>query len=303
LLVAEADKMLPPRMNELIGWIAPNDPPVAIEIWQALAKALEARWLAEKDPELRHQISSPLVQVLSRIGNAELLAFLRRQLAEGPEQYRAAYAMQLFNSLVGEPWSAPIEDEAFALLERVSDAEEPADRLLAQVVALYRLTDAMVAGRNQAGLAKIEHIEQLSRKERREKTDEQMRLAREGFADRLKQELAKHRPPFTQWLTVERLYLETLTARNLAQVSGECLEALPTLAVVSRPGQPDNAAPDASSDSSQRLERGLRSRYLTTLTYLATRRGADAALIERLLKFLDERITARPDEEYWKQRK
>src|SRR5262249_37602842 len=121
------------------------------------------------------------------------------------------------------------------------------------------------------------------------------------FADRLKQELPKHQPPFTQWLTVERLYLETRLGRKLPEVVGECLEVLPTLAVASRPV---NAAPDeATSDSSKRLERGLRSRYLTTLTYLATRRGADAALIERLLKFLDERITAQPDEEYWKQRK
>jgi len=59
----------------------------------------------------------------------------------------------------------------------------------------------------------------------------------------------------------------------------------------------------AASDAAQRLERTLRNRYLATVTYLATCRGADAALIERLLKFLDERITAQPDEGHWKQRK
>src|SRR5262249_42158313 len=120
LLAADVAKIAPERINSLLGWITPNDPAVPAETWNAIARRLEARWSAEKDPELRHQLSAPLTQVLSHIGTNELLVFLRRQLAEGPEQYRAAYALQLFNTLLSEPWSAPIEDEAFTLLERVS---------------------------------------------------------------------------------------------------------------------------------------------------------------------------------------
>ncbi len=218
ILATEIDKLAPERINYLIGWIMPNDPAVPEETWQAIAKALEARWAAEKDPEIRNQLSAPLTQVLSHVGTNELLVFLRRQLAEGPEQYRAAYALQLFNTLLSQLWSAPIEDEAFTLLERLSDAEEPADRLFAQVSALYRLTDAMVNARNQAGLAQIEDIEQLKRLDRREKTEEQLRLAREGFADRLKQEMPRHQGALVQWLNIERLYLDA-APRNASRRS------------------------------------------------------------------------------------
>ena len=276
LLTADSDKIPPDRLSFFLGWITPNDPAVPEETWRTIARALETRWAAEKDPEVRHQLSAPITQVLSHIGTKELLVFLRRQLAEGPEQYRAAYALQLFNTLLSEPWSAPNEDEAFTLLERVSDAEEPADRLFAQVGALYRLTDAMVNGRNQAGLAKIEHIEQLPRKERLAKTEEQLQLARQGFADRLKQEMTRHEGRLVQWLAVERMYLDTQTKRNLAEIAGECWEALPALAVARPANAEDEDSPDAVIDASYRLDRALQNRYLSTLMYLATRKEADA---------------------------
>lgn len=301
LLAADVARLSPDRLNQFISWIMPNDPAVPAESWQAIAKALKARWSAEEDPEVRHQLAAPLVQVLThRIGTPELLDFLRLQLAEGPERYRATYANQLFDTLIAQPWSAPVEDEAFALLERLSDAEEPADRLFVQVAALYRLTDAMVNARNHAGLAKIEHLEQLKRNERREKTEEQLQLARQGFADRLKQEMHKHQGALVPWLNVERLYLDTLTKRNLAEVAGECWEALPAR-VVPRPAPPeDEDAADRDDDVAWRLDRALRHRYLSTLAYLATRKGADAALVERLLKFVDQHLAAELGNGRWK---
>ena len=62
----------------------------------------------------------------------ERLGFLRRQLAEGPEQFRENYTYQLFEALVGQPWTAEFENELFALLVRLSGSPEPAERLRVQ---------------------------------------------------------------------------------------------------------------------------------------------------------------------------
>src|SRR5262249_13284669 len=157
-------------------------------------------------------------------------------------------------------------------------------RTLAQVAALHRLTDAMVSARNQAGLNAIEHLEQLSRPERQSKTDEQLKVAREGFADRLKLEKPRHAGRLAQWLAIERLSLATQSNRDVPAIARDSfdalqtLDALPTLAV-SRPTDSSDG-----DDATRRLDIALRGRHLAILSYLATRSGVDAALVDRLLK-------------------
>ena len=307
MLTVDAARLSPARLNQFIGWIMSNDPAVAAETWKTIARNLEDRWSAEKDSEVRHQLAAPLVQVLTnRVGMPELLAFLRRQLAEGPVQYRAAYANQLFDWLLSQGWSAPYEDEAFGLLARLSEAEEPADRLVVQIAALYRMTDAMVGARNTAGVGQIEHLEQLSRTERRAKLVEQLQLARQGFADRLKQESSKHQGRFGQWLTIERQYLDTQMNRQFATVTTElweslaALDALPALAI-ERPAPPDEEEPaDSNEETLRRIDLAFRNRCISTLMYLATLHDADAKLVDRLLKYIDKHLAAAPDNRRWK---
>src|SRR5262249_38979424 len=152
--------------------------------------------------------------------------FLHRQLREGPELYRAAYSQALFNTLLAQTWSAEYEDEALALLGRLSDADDAAQRLHAEVAGLYRFTDRMLAAPQGALMARVDHPERLTRVELREKQDENRKAARTGLADRLRQESGKHGRALEPWLTAERLYLEVLLDRDPKHVAEECWKFL-----------------------------------------------------------------------------
>ena len=249
--------------------------------------------------------------ISSRLENGELLVFLREQLESGPAIYRTAYANQLFDALLPQAWAAPLEDEAFLLLERLSDADEPGEKLVAQVSSLYRLTDALVVARHRLAMSALEQDEQhkqLHERERRKIAAEQLQLARQGFADRLKQEQSKRNGTIVEWLKIERLYLETLTRRDLPAVAVECWELLAsvnarrTLAVSRRANAADPEADQDATDSDAvlLLDAALQSRCETTLMYLATRPNADADLVARLRKYLDDKIAAEPDVGRWK---
>jgi len=294
-LAAEIGSLKPAEIDRLVNWIWPNDPAVEADVWRRIATGLQTRWSAESDPEIKHQLAQPLVRILSgRLSAEEHLAFLRKQLQEGPKKYHAFYATQLFNALLGQPWSAEHEDEAFGLLEKLSDAgpeagTPPAQRLLAQVQALYRLTDAQVQARYDARMAKVEHQEELSRTELRAKQEENLRLAREEFADRLRKARGEHPQALAQWINVERLYLETLLGQNLDTIEQECWELL-------GPKPPKPLSADTEPDLQQQLDEILRSRHLITLANLAARDqpsvGARAKpeLIDRLLGYVDQAI-------------
>ncbi len=312
-LIVDGLATLPPdRLQPFISWITANDPPVADETWRTMATGLRARWGAEQDPEIRHALGGVLVSVITgRLGNDQLLAFLREQLAAGPAKYRASYANQLFDALLTQAWAAPLEDEAFSLLERLSDADEPGAQLFAQVAALYRLTDAMVEARHRLAMNRLEQDEehkQLHERERRKIVAEQLQLARQGFADRLKQEQSKRNGTIVEWLRIERLSLDTMTRRDLPAVAAECWELLVSINArrVLADSRPANAAvPEAAldatdSDAVRLLDAALQSRCETTLTYLATRPIADADLVARLRKYLDEKLAAEPDVGRWK---
>ena len=226
----------------------------------------------------------------------ERLAFLRRQLKEGPEKYRQTHVQQLLDALGEAPWTAERENEAFALLGRIdgSNADTPPtplaakaqlqNRLARQVAALYRLTDRMIAARCAELMKKIEHPENLTRIELRKKQLENRRLAQTGFADRLTEELAKNKDLglLRSWVLVERLWLDVQLRRNLKQVEEECWELLGP--------QPKLSSPEDASRSA--LEQAMQHRLLTTLMHLAVQKGAAPASADRLLAYLDRAIAA-----------
>ena len=295
VLEAEIATLKPVEIERFVNWIWPNDPAVEAGVWRRIATGLHRRWSAESDPQLKHQLAGPLVKILSgRLTAKEHLAFLRQQLEEGPEKQRAHYANLLFNALLAQPWSAEYEDEALGLIEQLSDAKEPAQRLLAQVQALYRLTDRMVQARYNARMAKVENQEDLSRTELRDKQKENLRLSREGFARRLRKARGEHPQPLARWLNVERLYLETLLGRDLDHVQQECWELL-------GPKPPKPPAADAEPNLQQQLDAILHSRHLVTLANLAARKDAEPELINRLLGYVDQAIAQQdPKDTGWK---
>jgi tetratricopeptide (TPR) repeat protein len=293
LLGNELEKLPADQVQRFVSWIMPNDPVVEPETWKRFAAELHKRWAAETDPAVKGRLAGTLVQILSsRVGGEEYLAFLREQLDKATEENRASCAAALFDALLAQPWSAERENEAFALLDKLSDNEEAAQHLAAEVAALYRLTDRMVQSRFEAGMAKIEHQEKLTRTELAAKRADNVRLAREGFADRIKQEMQKQSEKILSWLNIERLYLDVLLGRNLDRAAEECWEY-----VGAKPRPTTIAAED---DPGAMLEKSLRHRYLITLMNLAARKNAKPELIDRLLKYLDEALTADGEDSPWK---
>lgn len=272
-------------IQRLVNWVWPDDPAVEVQIWRRVARELERRWTAEQDTDVKQQIGQTLTRILSgRLTAEERLTFLRRQLDEGPERFRANYASQRFDALIDQPWSSEIEGECFGLLDELSDAEVPTEKLRLQAAALYRLTDSMVRSRYEAEMETVEHPELLTRTELSRTEQDKRRLAREGLAAALKRQERQAESPLRPWFQMERLYLQTQLGANLDRVREECWEAL---------GMPD---PTAQAEPLQQI---LRTRYLATLSNLAVRRSASPDDAARLLKYLDRWIKE-TDEFDWK---
>jgi Flp pilus assembly protein TadD len=290
ILTAEIDKLPAEQIERLVGWVESGD--VTPADWNKIIAALRARWKNQADDAAKNTLGQTLVRVLTMHGGPnEPLAFLRLQWQTASEKHRAEYANQLFNQLLAQPWSAEFEAEAFALLDKLSTADEPGVRLFTSVAALHRLTDTLLASRIAARTKTLEHPEKLTRTELHKKQDEFRRQAREGLADRLHKEAAKQPKALARWLIAESLYFDVLLDRNLKQAAAEAWEFV-------------GAAPpkkgDAEPTFARALDEILRQRYLVTLTNLAARKGAEPALVARLLKYFDAGITGTADADRWK---
>jgi hypothetical protein len=87
----------------------------------------------------------------------------------------------LFDALLAEPWTQEVEDDAVKLLTAFGDDADATSQRAARVLALYRLTDRMVAARFQALMKDVEHPEKLTRTELAKKREDNQKKAREGF--------------------------------------------------------------------------------------------------------------------------
>jgi predicted Zn-dependent protease len=286
------DKLTPERIAQYVQWITTAN----AAAWEPVAEGLRKRWSAEADAGKKHQLGQSLARVLRLQGDTPaLLAFLHKQWQDGPDAYRANYARELFTALLEQPWSAEYEDEALALLGKLSGAEDTAERLREQVAELYRLTDRMIAARRDATMKAVEHPEKLTRIELRKKQEKTLRQARSGFAARLKTAAEKERGPLAAWLRVERLYLLTQLDEDLPNVAAACWEVLGN--------EPPPAAEETEETPARKLEDVLRNRCLLTLMDLAARKGADPALTARLEKYIDRGIAGEEEGQHYKQMK
>ncbi len=294
-LAAEVGSLPPVQISHILQWILPANEDLDPPALKAIAATLHKRWAAETDSVRNHLLSQSLVQVLNQQNDpAALIAFLHARLQKAPASDRAANAAELFDVLLRQPWSAENEDLAFTLLGQISNAEREGERLAAQVAALHHLADQMIEARRAARMKAVGHPEKLTRTELKKKQDEALKAARTDFADRLGTAGAKERGPLAAWLKMEKLYLDTLLERNLDQVAAECWAVLGV--------EPKKAPEDAEGQEvSLQLEEILRDRCLVTLMHLAVRKGADAALADRLRKYLDRGIAQEDEAGYWKQ--
>ena len=291
-LIGGIDKLPASHVEYYLLWL----PSATTDDWKRVVDGLHKRWLAETDSNKKQQLGRALVQVLPRQEPAALLAFLHEQWQKGPAQFRTSYARDLFNTLLAQPWSAEYEDEAFTLLDKLSDSEDASERLREQVAALYQLTDRMIAARQEAKTKAIEHPEKLTRIELRKKQAEIRQQVRADFAKRLKIALGKQQGPLAAWLKVERFYLLTLLEKDLSLVAADCWAVLGAEPPKARETTPEE-------QTAVLLDEALRHRCLMTLMHLATRNGAEAALADRLLKYFDRGIAQEEDASRWKQLK
>jgi predicted Zn-dependent protease len=230
------------------------------------AGELRTRWDAEKDLERKDRLGSLLGKVSQRAGTDAWLAFLRVQWQTAGEGYRIAYARQLFEALLSQPWNAEFENELFGLIPRIAETDDPAE----MVGVLHRIDDVMLEGRYRAALKTIEHPEKLPRTELAEKHGELRRKTRTEYADRLRAEAGKHGKPLAQWMAIERIWLDVLTERDLKSAGRDAGAILDTIA------------------GDKPLEMVLRNRLILTLTHLAARKDADPAQTEQLVKFCSD---------------
>ncbi len=299
------------QWQRFLGWTSPNGP-AANETWQKIATGLRARWDAEPDWQVKSQFGGMLAGVLQgHLGVEPWLDFLRTQLKGSPEDYRAGHARQLFDALLGQPWKQANEDEVFGLLGQLPAADQPASqRLAVQVAALCQMTDRMVQARFQDRMKAVEHPEKLTRTELRAKQEENLRLAREGYAERLRKEMAARNGRLVQWLNIERLYLDVQLGRDLDKAAEECFEFLPRLPSPSGRGAggegqnlPSPVGRGAGGEGDviqQRLDALLQHRCLVTLMNLASRKSAKPGLADRVLAYLEAGEKAEPENSRWK---
>ena len=293
-LLKDVDNMPVGRLIHYVDWtyyasLQPDE-------IKKLADALRRRWDAEKAPDAKHRLDQPLLQVLSYLGADETLAFRRVLYKDGRAAYREQYVREYFTVLLSQPWSPRMKTKPSLCSIRSPAQSRPGSDLRVRVAALHQLTDAMIAGRFQDRMKGIEHPEKLTRIDLRKKQDENRKLAREGFADRLRKEAAKHKKPFASWLTAERLWIDIILDRDLKQVVADCWALIdaPTAKV---------EVEDNGSRADRSLDEMLRDRCLISLMHLAARKGADPAWSERLLKYFDAQMTAQPDDGRWRSEK
>lgn len=301
VLLEEAATLPHELLNQIVTWISQNDPIVEKAHWQALADTLVKRWAKEVDVGVRRSLAATLVAIYSHIGPEPLLAFLERQLKEEPPEDHASHVQQLFDTLLVQPWKQEYEDRAYELLADIGkqpkqpgedEVQRRLQELLAKLGALHRLNDRMVQARYEAAMNAIEHQEKLTRTELAAKRKEARKQAREAISDRLRGDRERYGETLAPWMVVERTYLDVQLERKLDEAAAEAWEYLGA-----KPKQINE------EDLFAALDHLVRTRHLTTLAYLATRKNAPQELIDRLLAYYDAGASMESEKRYWQVQK
>ncbi len=282
------------RLQRVTNWIPSDDGVAESELWKSIIEQVTRRWETESTADRKHQWGALLARLLSDKSDTEsYLAFLRRQLSEGPGRYRDQYAETFFNTLLRQPWSQGVEDEAASLVPELSLSAEPFERLVRHVAAICQLTDVMVLTRYRALMSEVKNQSELSRTELRDVQAANLRQARQEYVVQLERRLRTAPEELVGWMNAEWIYLQVQLEEHLDQVVERCWEFLGTEPVRLDAGQPTD-----------QLKTILLRRYLATLANLAARRDAKPELIQRLLQYVDKAIVQLPeDAARWQQYK
>jgi hypothetical protein len=296
-------------------WVRGGKPDENAEDWKPIVEVLRKRWeslkhTGENDDE-KYSIGHTLSTIYeSFFRDSEYFPFLRERIAQSNEVRRDQYVLSLFDVLMAEPWTEEIEVELFGLLNEISK-NTPASQVAAQVEAAHRLVDRLLLARAEADQKKLQdtgHPEKLTHQELAAKRSEFRKAAREGVAARLAAESKEHDGLLGQWLQMDRMFLDVRLARNLEEVSAECVVFLGEKPPVQDDDEEvdetatrDELAKQASEDV---IRAALRQRALITYANLAVRKSAKPQLQEWLFAYVDAGIeTGKDSAATWKHMK
>ncbi len=319
LLQTDLEKLSPEQISSFISWslsgrIELAEPigdrkqldagEIPAGVWKKTADQLHVRWTKTDNKDDKNSLSQSLQNIYgARFSDSELLPFLRERIEAGPKEFKLSYISALFETLIGRKWTEENEKEAFTLLPRLTDSDEPADVLTAEVPALYRLVDAMIAGRQAHADEELHDqgkTDELTRTQLMEKKIEFAKAAKTAVAERLGAEVEKASVPLSPWLKMEKAYLDVQLNQNFPQIKEFCWQVLGE--VPARPKEIDEAAalemtpePLSAKIRSEFFDAVLRSRAFTTVMNLAARRNAQPPTINRVLKYIDAGIEQEAD--------
>ena len=326
LLQTESDKLNPGQLSFLIGQAMSGrlefaEPlnghkqlqasEVPAEIWKAIATTLRTRWekLADKEElfDEKQMLSEALRTIYaSRFADTELLPFLRARLKGAAPNYAVGYTAALFDTLLSQKWTAEIESEALHLLPQLSNAEEPSRKLVAEVPALHRFVDAMLASRIAAADRELNDkggVDKLTRTELAAKKAEFKKNAQISFAKFLADEATAHeqtKNPLADWLRIESFWLDVQLEQHLDDVAAFCWKKLGDAPPKPDANDKDGVEADHDEDLSdpaliaifvqKSFDSLLQNRAFVTVMNLSARKNAQPAAIDKLLKYLDAGI-------------
>ena len=286
-LKENAGNYAPARLERLAEWVMAYAEDVSDDDWKAIAAAIRPQWENASHRVIRESYAETLLDIYSRIGDDEKLAFLRERLAKADEEDRPAHARRLFDALLEAAWTAEIETESLGLIDKLSASESDAGRLRDWIAALYRWTDRMNEARYARLHGGIERPDKLTSTELETKRTEIRQQVRTDLSARLKAAAGPRQDELKKWLLAEHLYLEVRQERELARTVEAIWELLGPAPPAAKP-VPEGHAPAIADE----LNAAFRARLVTMLIGLATRRDAPAAEIDRLHKYLDAVIAA-----------
>lgn len=308
LLQDDLEELLPQQVGFLVGPALTGrlelDPPldgrkqlsgaeVSDAVWKKIADALRTLWAAAEDKQDKHALGEALATIYAnRFNDSAYLPFLRERIDSAPEEFKQSYISALFEALLARRWTEAVEEEAFTVLRRLSDADDADERLPVELPALYRLVDAMIANRQAAAERSLQDAgdtNKLTRTELAKKKAEFRKAARAELAARLAAEAKKEDGPLGKWLHMEQTWLDVGLEQNLKQAEEFCWQVLGETPPKEE-GEEEFAELPPEQYYKQALEDLLRQRALVTVMFLAARRSAEPATVEHVVKYVDAGI-------------
>ncbi|MBC7855697.1 MAG: hypothetical protein IAF94_19885, partial [Pirellulaceae bacterium] len=297
-LLSEADKLTPRQLEKLVERVRNSRNSASDEQWQKVAKIVQARWEKEKNARRREILDQVLRNIHQETGVQSRIAYLRLRVKLADDESRPERQRLLFDELIGQAWSADIEAETLALLEKLGSGESAESRLLEQLSHLHRWTDRMKEARSTLLDSQIKDRDQMTRQKLAEKRQENSKLLGTELSSRLAAAAKDRKDDLGRWLLLESLTLRIpLELDELPKVTETAWKLLEE----NLAGQLErNKGRKASEEMEQEeievealrdlLQMSAQSRVVTMLVHLAALPSAKPQDAQRLLKLCEEQM-------------